>query len=493
MLQITDVRRDDVAWIALGLFAVLASTILVSRFGSSAGVILLALVVVAPALVLIDGAPLWFLMAILPVATLFNGSSVGVGGLKAATLIALPCWLLGIILHRQTVRIHFCSLDYAVLGLFVVALINILLLSLPSAAPNNLIQQYGGDLILYFLVRWSITSARSLRIALSAFVAGSLPALTIALWRFANGQTLASENISRLQLPSTNTNAFASTMLVTAAISFGFGLYESRPQLRVFWWTMVGLASLAVILSFSREAFIGALAMVVFGAALSRQSRVRLASLGIVLFGLLASRSAVAEPLGLSPYVSRISSILSGSSSPFRRILWAMGWRAFRSHLLFGLGVGNFQLPQFWYPLASQEIVTAGFLAAPLAVHNFYLGWAVDAGVPGVIFLGATMLIALGYSIRMVWNRTSLDGLSAMTLAITLGFVGYFASLTFAPSQKDQLPYMLVALVASLWGISSGRLGTVGLERSVSAIGSHGIFEAPQSGPASHLRSGDYG
>jgi O-antigen ligase len=457
MLQLTEARRNGFGWIVLGVAAIFLAVAVVGRFGSTAGILLLVVVALAPLLVLVDGAPVWFLMAVLPSASLFNGSSAGVGGLKAATLIVLPCWTIGVLMRRQTVRVHLEALDFAVIALFLVALINIVLFSLSAVGPANLIQQYGGDLILYLLVRCSITSERSLKVALTAFLVGSIPALIVALWRFGHGQTLVSENLARLQLPGANTNVFASTVLVTAGVALGFALYEHVPRLRVLWWSLFAVSSLAVILSFSRGAFVGAFAMIVTGVVISRDSRVRLASIGIVVFGLIASRPEVAGQLGLSTYVSRISSILSGSSSPFRRILWAMGWKAFRSHPLFGLGVGNFQLPQFWYPLASHEIVTAGFLAAPLAVHNFYLGWAVDTGILGAIFLAVAMVTALQWSVRVAWNQNAPEELHAMALAVTLAFVGFFASITFSPSQKDQLPYILLAVVASLWSLGSRR------------------------------------
>lgn len=458
MIPSARLQRPDALWLLAAPAAALACA-LVLKLGDNLGLAALGVIAVAPILILVDGAPLAFLMAVLPGATLLTNYGAGVGGLKVLTLVALPCLIVGALLRRQTLKYSPCWLDAAVVGLFVVALVNIALLSLPATGPLNLLQEYGGDLILYFVVRSTAFSVSRLRLALTSFLIGGGIAGVIGLLRYGSGLANLVEGVHRLSIPGQNTNSFASIMLLATGIAFGLAFYEKDPGRRLLWWTVLVAATAAAILTFSRAAFVGGALMILAGLIFTRGVRVRLASIGVILLAVLASQPAIARPLGLSDYVSRVTSIgsFSQQATAGRDILWSMAADGFTHHLWFGLGIGNFVLPQFWYPLAYRQVLPTGFLGVRQAVHNFYLGWAVDAGIVALVFLALVAAISCVYLVRSAHASRSDPSLSGISHGLMLGYVGYFVSITFGPFQSYQLPYILLALVGSLWMVTRSR------------------------------------
>jgi O-antigen ligase len=82
-------------------------------------------------------------------------------------------------------------------------------------------------------------------------------------------------------------------------------------------------------------------------------------------------------------------------------------------------------------------------------VHSFYIGWATDAGVIGLIFLGAAILGSIIQHLSLV-RRSSRSVVSApIWQGLIAGFVGYFVYTASSPDQYSQLPYIMIALMGS--------------------------------------------
>lgn len=431
---------------------------LVSALGTGPSLIVAVLVVLAPLLVLIDGAPLLFLMAALPGATLLTDTAAGLGGTKILAVFTLACLFAGLLLGRQTLHFKFCALDVAVIGLFAIALANILVLSSPATGQLSLLQEYGGNLMLYLVVRAMVFSSQRLKRLLVAFVAGAVIAAIVGLYRYSHGLVGLSENLHRLVIPNQNINSFASVMLLAAAISFAFAFYDVNVTRRTLWAITGFMSAAAMVLTFSRGAFVGAVCMLAAAIILSRGTRLRVAAAVVMIGAIAAAQTSLPEALGLSGYVTRVQAILSFNyqATSGRNILWAMGWDAFLQHPVLGLGIGNFLLPRYWYPLLFRQYgVPLGFSHEIQAVHNFYIGWAADAGIVGLVFLGSAVVIAFAYIVRALNVARSNTDFQTPAHALLLAFVGYFIFIISSPVQYYQLPYILLGLVGSLGFIAS--------------------------------------
>jgi O-antigen ligase len=202
--------------------------------------------------------------------------------------------------------------------------------------------------------------------------------------------------------------------------------------------------------------------MVLAGAVLTRGLRLRVASLAVLIGGVIVARSSVPATLGLSDYVNRVGSIFSFNyqATSGRNILWSMGWDAFLAHPWLGLGIGNFLQAGYWYPLLfRQNGVPPGFAHTIQAVHNFYLGWAVDTGLAGVFFLALAVLVAFVYLMKVLAASRLHPELGTAAHALLLAFVGYFVFIISSPVQYYQLPYILLGLVGSVGFVAKDMRG----------------------------------
>lgn len=445
-------------FIALGATGLVA---LVSAIGSAVvAAAVVGALLLAPFLVLVDGAPAIFLLLVLPPASLLTNYTVGLGGFKVLTVFALLCWLGGLALGSQTVRWRPNVLDAGVAGLLLAALANIVILTQGAAGPLNLIQEYAGDLVIYMLIRLSVCSRERLRFCLWGYCLGAGVAALVGLWRFGAGLIRLEEGLPRLVIPGQNINAFGSLMVIAAAFALGLAISHRSSVGRWLWvTTAISFAGVAAM-TYSRGAFVGMAAAVLFGLLFGGDMRVRLASATVMIGSVTAAALGLLPALGLSDYAGRIAGIasLSYDTTAQRTILWAMGWHTFLTHWLFGLGIGNFAQPAYWYPLAFEfQVPRRGFFAFPQVVHSFYIGWAADAGIIGLLFLAVSLAGALALLWRATRNRPENDSFKGLSHALLLGFVGYFVYLASSPEQNAQLPYVMLALVGSLAALTAIR------------------------------------
>ena len=245
-------------------------------------------------------------------------------------------------------------------------------------------------------------------------------------------------------------------MLVALGFSAAFLMY-GRDRFGLFWFAAGAISAVATILTFSRGAFVGLVAILACWLIASRSTKLRLASIAAGAVAVAGVYAGLAGAIGLSPYVARVTALtsLTNQSTAERNVLWAMGLRVFSTHWLFGLGIGNFDLPQFWYPLAYTYSEPRGFFAFPQAVHSFYIGWASDAGLLGLIPLMWAITAAGVGLLRISRSRIS-NQTTMLAQGLLGGFAGYFVYAASSPDQNSQLPYILLALAGSLIWIYSG-------------------------------------
>jgi putative inorganic carbon (HCO3(-)) transporter len=441
----------QLGWLLPALIAAAAFSVAVALpLSLATGVVIAA--VAAPLLILTNRAPAWALMTLYPPSSSLDTS--GIGGFKLLSIGILACWVIGILLGTQQVSLRLCALDLSVVALFISAFSSIILFSESNRAV--LFQQYGGDLVLYFVIRSSLTTGASLLRGLELFSLGCAGAALIGLWQYGSGlgraADLNGQDVLRAQLVGTNTNQFGEFMGMGIAIALLLLLYYRGTSQKTLWLLIAVLEMIAFVLTFSRGAFVGLAAAVLVAAVMSTSKAIRRAGVLLIASTVVLAQPVIASRLGLSLYVDRITSIGQGyQGSAGRNLLWEMGWISFRTHPLFGLGLGNFVLPHNWDPLVWTVNAPSWFLANPQPVHNVYLAWAVDVGLSGVVFLALALLLACYYLVRTVWTSRSDELTSVVAHATMLVFVAYFAALTFSTEQAYPLPYMILACVGSLW------------------------------------------
>lgn len=234
-------------------------------------------------------------------------------------------------------------------------------------------------------------------------------------------------------------NVFGSFM--DQLLPLGIALYLFGPKGRGRGWLLVSiiLIGLSVWTSFSRGSWVADIAAIgVMGivAVMTRGTQVLRPYLGygillpIVLFGVVSglgeihiANSAFAERFKHYSAAGRLLSITHGASTydtQQRFIIWRSALKAIRSHLLTGVGMGEFHL---WIAQHFPKGLTGG---VPPHAHNLYLEWGADLGVLGIVAALWLEWRWMVTSIKTAFGR--LGQLDDFFYALSLGAVGTFTA-----------------------------------------------------------------
>lgn len=159
--------------------------------------------------------------------------------------------------------------------------------------------------------------------------------------------------------------------------------------------------SLALLLSLSRGALLGAAAGVLLLALLAPQSRVALAAIGTLSVAALGLAFAVGNPLA-QILVLRVQSIASAdqNADDNRVLIWDAGLEMWRENPILGVGTGAFR-PES--SLAGSPIAPNGAYHA----HNLALTVGAETGLVGVAALVLAALIVVWVGLRATIRRSS--------------------------------------------------------------------------------------
>ena len=188
-----------------------------------------------------------------------------------------------------------------------------------------------------------------------------------------------------------------------------------------FWRICAGLGLigglLALVLTVSRAGIVTSLfglcwVVLITSKIRAKQKRaVALATLFFLIVGI-----GLAWNLGGNRLVSRVAEDYGSAKS--RPQMFSVAWNVIKAHPFFGVGLNNYTLiaPDYDH---TQEAISTKF---PFPVHNIYLLYAAEMGMPGAAcflwFLIATVVLAFRCSAR---GRQHLD--STVAKAIGIGIV----------------------------------------------------------------------
>ena len=229
----------------------------------------------------------------------------------------------------------------------------------------------------------------------------------VVLAKFAKGRVMGT-------LVYPNALAGAVLLLLPLALTLAFGTKKLRPAIRLivialtcllggagFFWTGSKLGWL--------------IAMTMGGLCLLRlnwPTRLKLTMLAIVAI------------LGLGIFAARFHNYFAaGATSAGARLdYWRAAVQTTETHPVFGTGPGTFQKPyaKIRNDLAIQSPQTELPEMARLT-HNDYLEQFSDSGIPGGIFYGAWIVLALATVGRRVWKTGN-----QIIFAIFIGLLGWF-------------------------------------------------------------------
>jgi O-antigen ligase len=232
---------------------------------------------------------------------------------------------------------------------------------------------------------------------------------------------------------------------------------------RFFTFLLFLIFVIALILSYTRAAWMGIAAAMVFYVLLQLRIKFRYVFLlalcvGAVLYSkrtelsIKLSKNKSASSSDLAVHVKSISNVSNDASNLERLNRWSSAMRMFSERPVFGWGPGTYQFKYAPYQLRSEKTEISTNAGNRGNAHSEYIGPLAESGVLGSVTFIAIMLIAIARGMKVVYESRSRE-IRLLAKGILLGLITYFihgALNNFLDTDKLSVPFwgMLAMLVA---------------------------------------------
>jgi putative inorganic carbon (hco3(-)) transporter len=377
------------------------------------------------------------------------------------SLLILACGLLWLLIALRRPAGAIGGINGWILAILAVALLATGFSPVPSAALKGLLK-LASYLGVYALMHEVLRAApRWWDRIVAALLAGSLLTAVIglrqlyedtaALARWADPNSVAKGTV-RIYSTLGNPNLLAGYLLPILPLAVVVLLRWRRPLPRVFAATTLVMGATALVLTYSRAAWMGLVAATaVLAVLLALRSTRRwpplwrkVVPLAVLLGGgvLLAVLVWQVEPLRV-----RVLSLVAGredSSNNFRINVWLAALDMIQARPWLGIGPGNDAF-NLIYPLFQQPRFNA------LSAYSIPLELAVEAGIPGLLAGIGLVVASLRRGVQL-WRSDSpwaLPAMGVLAVIAALGIQGLTDTIFFRPEVQITGWFCLATLAAA--------------------------------------------
>lgn len=324
----------------------------------------------------------------------------------------------------------------------------------PGGSVAFMLEMYFKTLVIFLLLGHVVDTGGRLRKVSWALVLMSIPIALTGIGNYLSGETVGGGRIFGYDAPLTaNPNDLALTLNLLLPFAIALYLDTERWLAKVALVGIIVLIVAAVIATFSRSGFLtlGVIGLV-YGWRLAARGRAALvAAVAVIGIG--------TAPFLPSHYWDRLSTITnieadtSGSAQErWTDTLAAIKWVG--QHPVVGAGIGQNML-------AMNEVRGENWLK----VHNVYLVYAVELGLPGLVLY----LLLLGASLKnadfagrvAAYVRDS--NLFHLSEAVRVGLLAFAVAALFHPSGYHFYFYLVAGLALAVRAVAGRRVVAEGL------------------------------
>lgn len=360
--------------------------------------------------------------------------------------------VLAYLVHRMAARAPLLEwtppIKY-VFGIVVWAIVTLPMSYWPGGSVSFLLEMYFKTLVIFLLLAHVIDSELRLRRVGWALVLMSVPLAITGIENYLSGEQVGGGRIFGYNAPLTaNPNDLALTLNLILPIAIGLFLDATRFTVKALLVIIIALIVAAVIATFSRSGFI-TLAVIGLVYAWSLLFRGRAGLVGVVV--VLAMATAPFLP---GHYWDRLATItnIEADTSGSAQERWTDTIAAVKyvgQNPIVGAGIGQNML-------AMNEARGEHWLK----VHNVYLVYAVELGLPGLLLylmLLVSSIRSAGFAQRVAAYLQS-SGLFHLAEALKVSLFAFAVAALFHPSGYHFYFYLFAGLALAARSVATARL-----------------------------------
>lgn len=252
-------------------------------------------------------------------------------------------------------------------------------------------------------------------------------------------------------------------LFIPAFAGFTFSNSYSK-TIRMFSFLVLAVLLMALILSFSRAAWISlAFSFIIYMIVLLRIKLKWIVLTLAIFFGVFflfqneiwdrLEKNKQGSSANFVEHFQSISNISTDDSNLERINRWQSAFRMFAEHPVFGFGPGTYQFEYAPYQHSNEKTLISTNFGDKGNAHSEYIGPLAESGIIGMLCMLGILVLTILTGLR-VYKRAEQKEIKMMSLSILLGLITYFFHGTmnnFLDTDKASVPFWgFIAILVAL-------------------------------------------
>jgi len=309
---------------------------------------------------------------------------------------------------------------------------------LPVVSFKFLLSRLWFVLVMYLMINHLFRDERYIKSFIAAYLAGLVIAIIYTIITHAShGFNEEAGHWVMWPFFKDHTSYGAILALFFPIVVFLFFNEPKKSVWKVFFLGLLGLFTIAVILSYTRAAWVSLLGA--FGVwvliKLRIDYKVVLAGILLLLGAYFGFEDQILHRLeknrqdssdNLTEHVQSITNISSDASNLERLNRWNSALRMFEARPILGHGPGTYMFEYAKYQKSSDKTIISTNQGDGGNAHSEYLGPLSEQGIPGALLTLIVFIVSLSTGIRIYYKLNHNRFLKGLSLSIVLGLVTYY-------------------------------------------------------------------
>ncbi len=290
----------------------------------------------------------------------------------------------------------------------------------------------------YFLAAEIFRKPQNMTRYLWAYITALIMVIGFAIYRHVNIGLFNQEAAHYVMNPFYNDHtSYGAILAMMITVVIGFVVDKSRSTWnRIFSFLVLGVLITAIILSFSRAAWISLIAAALILIVVLLRIRfhnlvIALALIFVLFYNQLGEmvyqmgKNKQQSSANISEHVQSISNITNDDSNLERMNRWSCAWRMFLKKPVFGWGPGTYMFQYAPFQVVREKTLISTNMADKGNAHSEYLGPLSESGLFGMLSFISIVIITLTTGFNTYWKLKEKKH-QILMLSVILGLITYY-------------------------------------------------------------------